>query len=225
MSKYALPLSAYTLEELRLYLEDTEMLPSRAILKEDIPGRFAILADEGITNLADLIRRIKTKDKRAAFSEKTGLPTDYLNILRREAEGWVPKPVYFRDIPGVNPGHVEKLATAGIKSCRALFDAAHTPGQRSALAAEADIPHNDLLELLRLADLARVKGMGPGFVRLFFTAGVDSIETLAEEDPDDLFKRLYEAKAALDTHHVVPGMPDVRNYIRQARRLAKAIQW
>jgi hypothetical protein len=85
------------------------------------------------------------------------------------------------------------------------------------------VPLDALTELVRLSDLARVKGMGPGFIRLFYTAGVDSIETLSAEDAEDLFTRLYEAKAQLETHHVVPGMPDVVNYIRQAGKLAKVI--
>jgi hypothetical protein len=199
------------------------MLPGRTILQEEIAGRFAALEAMGIGNLKELVSALSTKEKIRRFSEASGLPVPYLVILGRQARSYVPKLVYFREIPGVDPEQVGRLSAAGIKHSKHLFDRGATPADRVALAEETGIPAGDLQELVSLADLARVGGMGPVFVRLFYEAGVDSLATLAGWAPEALFERLHAANRERGLSHVVPSLKDVTNYVEKARELPKVI--
>jgi hypothetical protein len=222
-SQYHLSLEGFSLERFRSDLESTEMLPGRTILQEDIPGRFAALEAMGIGNLKDLVAALSTKKKLRRFSEASGLPVEYLVILGRQARSYVPKLVYFRDIPGVDPEQVRRLSEVGIQHSKHLFDRGATLEDRAALAEETGIPAGDLLELVSLSDLARVGGMGPVFVRLFYESGVDSLATLAGWSPEVLFGRLHAVNRERSLSHVVPSLKDVTNYVEKARELPKVI--
>jgi hypothetical protein len=222
-SQYHLGLETISLDRFRSDLESTEMLPGRTILQEEIAGRFAALEAMGISNLKELVGALSTKEKIRRFSEASGLPVEYLVILGRQARSYVPKLVYFRDIPGVDPEQVRQLAAAGIKHSKHLFGRGATPADRAELAKETGIPAADLQELVSLSDLARVGGMGPVFVRLFYESGVDSLATLAGWAPEALFERLHAVNRERQLSHVVPSLKDVTNYVEKAQELPKVI--
>jgi hypothetical protein len=222
-SQYHLSLEGFSLDRFRSDLESTEMLPGRTILQEEIDGRFAALEAMEIDNLKDLVSALSTKKKIREFSEASGLPVEYLVILGRQARSYVPKLVYLRDIPGVDPEQVRRLSEVGIKHSKHLFDRGATPEDRAALAQETGLLAGDLLELVSLSDLARVGGMGPVFVRLFYESGVDSLATLAGWAPEALFERLHAVNRERGLSHVVPSLKDVTNYVEKARELPKVI--
>jgi predicted flap endonuclease-1-like 5' DNA nuclease len=222
---YYLDLEAFSLERLRRRFETEEMLPGRQILKEDTEERFAVLADQGLSNLSQLISALKTRKKTEAFAAKSGLPLDYLIILRREALSYMPKFVYFRDIPGVDPEVVDRLAAAGILHSKHLFDRGRTREQRAALGEATGLPAETLLEMVKLADLARLLGLGPAFVRLLYEAGADTIENLSQWDPVELDQAARAANREKRITRVVPGMHDLSSYVAKAGELAKAVEY
>ncbi|MDY7079608.1 MAG: DUF4332 domain-containing protein, partial [Chloroflexota bacterium] len=109
---YHVDLEQFSLEEFKHILETGRLLPSEKILGEKISERFATLEAMGITNLQDLVGRIKSKKKLEQFAQESGLPQDYLTILRRRVGVYTPKPVPLAKFPGVDPEHVEWLASA-----------------------------------------------------------------------------------------------------------------
>lgn len=222
---YYLDLEAFSLEKFRRILETTEMMPGRLVLQQDIPERFARLEAMGIENLQELILTLSTAKKREAFSRESGLPLDYLVILRRQAKSYLPKPVYFREIPGLLPEHIEKLAAVGISHSKHLFERAQTRAARRELSRLADIPKEALLELVGMADLSRILGVGPAFVRLFYEAGVDNLETLARCSPEALFERLHAVNQEKGYTKVVPSLKDVRHSVEYAKNLPKVVEY
>ncbi len=74
--QYHVDLEQFSLERFRHILETGKVLPSRKILKEKIPERFAILESMGIRNLKELIGALSTKKKVERFSQESGLPQD-----------------------------------------------------------------------------------------------------------------------------------------------------
>lgn len=223
--RYYLDLEALPLSTLRLRLERGEVLPGRIILLEDIAERFATLGTMGIHTMQDLVDALKTKARIGSFAQRSGLPRDYLVILGREARSYIPKLVNLRDIPGVQAEHVESLAALGILHSRHLFGRGRTPGDRAALAASAGVPPESLLELVKLSDLARVGGLGPAYVRLFYEAGAETIEVLSQQDPQALWERAHEVNRELGLTRVVPGLHDVVHYVDTAKALAKVIEY
>ena len=98
-------LSAY----LRILKRDS-LLPGRRMLLEDIQERFQRMADAGVDNLSTLKRRFATPEKLSAFAVQTGIPNEYLTLLKRQMGSLVIKSVPLPDFPGMAGETVEKLA-------------------------------------------------------------------------------------------------------------------
>ena len=81
-SGYHIDLSKITLDDLEKSLSTGIVLPSRQILKDDIKQRFDVLRSFGILDLETLLNDMKTKEKVKYLSQRTGLPVEYLTILR-----------------------------------------------------------------------------------------------------------------------------------------------
>jgi len=214
-----------SLERFKHALETSEILPSRKILKQNIGENFRILAGLGIRNVKDLIGALRTKEKIEALSQKSGLPRDYLAILGRQARSYIPKPVYFRDIPGVDSEYVEKLASVGIKTTKHLFERGQFKAQRMELSRTTDIPTSYLLELTKLSDIARIGGLGPVFVRLFYETGAGTLKELSERTAEELSERLHAVNKAGGFSKVIPSPKDITSYIETAKELPKVIEY
>jgi len=224
-SQYHVDLEGFSLEKFRRNLESGEVLPGRKVLKEKIPERFQVLKAMGITNLKELMEALKTKKRLEKFAQESGLSQDYLVILRREANSHAPNPVNLRAIPGVAPKHVEKLAAVGIKHTKHLFDRAKSGSDRAELSGLADVPESDLLELLKLSDLARVSGVGPVFARLLYEAGAHSLAELVRCAPDELCERVNAINQEKGYTQVTISLRDIVYCVEIARELPKVIEY
>ena len=222
---YYIDLEQFSLEYFRRILETRDLQPGRMILKEQLAERFQILESMGISNLKELEAVLKTKKRVEKFAQESGLPNDYLVILRREVSSYAPKPFNLEKIPGVNPEYVERLAASGIKHTRHLFERAKFKDDRAELSRLTDVPDNDLLELVRLSDLARIWGVGPVFARLLYEAGVDTIEEFLKCSPEELSETLH---AINNEKHYTPIMPtakDIGYCVELAKHLPRVVEY
>ena len=217
---YGINLEQFSLEQFRRMLETKDIAPSRKILLEEMDERFATLGSMGIENLAELEAALRSKAKQEAFARESGLSLDYLVILRREVNSYVSKPFNLNKIPGVNPEHVEKLATVGVKHTKHLFERAMSPADRAELAEEVGVPGDALLELVKLSDLARIVGVGPVAVRLLYDVGVDTPETFLAHSVDDLLEKVRVVKEGASL-----TAKDIEYCLETARHLPKAIEY
>ena len=189
--QYHINLEQYSLQKFKSNLQSRDMIPSRVILKDDLDERFQILVDCGITNHKELIYALKTKSKIEQFAEDTGLSTEYLTILNREAKSYLSNPVRLDKYPGLSGNYVEKLEENGIKNSRHLFNAAKDMNDRVEIAKNTDIPIEILDELIGLSDLSRIYGVGPVFARMIYDLGIKSVSEFTEHTAED-FVRIYE---------------------------------
>ncbi len=84
---YSPDLSVLAIQDYRDMLKHKDLLPGRRLLLEGLDGHFASIADRGIADVAALQRALSTPKKRAAFAATTGIPDEYLVLLRREIGG------------------------------------------------------------------------------------------------------------------------------------------
>ena len=222
---YYTDLEQFSLESFKRLLETKELSPGRRILKEDIPKRFEILASMGINNVKELTDLLKSKERAVRFAQDSGLPLDYVVILRREANSYLPKPVNLRDIPGVNPAHIERLAGVGIKNSKHLFERGKNVRDRAELSRQIDVPGIVLLELVGLSDLVRISGVGPVFARIIFEAGIDTLEKLSNSSAGALFAELVDINDDRGYTKAKFTVKDVRYCISAAKELPKAIEY
>jgi transcriptional regulator with XRE-family HTH domain len=224
-NQYYMNIKNFSLDKFKQILKTEEMLPARQILKDDIEERFEVLFSMGVHNLGDLIDALKTRQKVEDFAQRSGLSREYLIILRREARSFKPKVVPLREILGVDEENVDKLASAGIIHSKHLFEHGRTRAEREKLSAASGIPIEKLLELVKLSDLARIRGLGGAFVRLFYEAGADTIEKLSRWNPEELFQAVRGVNAEREITKWVPSLKDVRQYVEMANELAKVIEY
>jgi hypothetical protein len=222
---YHIDLEKFSLEKFRDILITGEVLPGRKILKEKISERFEILESMGIRNVKELIDALKTKAKVERLSQESGVPKDYLVILRREANSYIPKPVNLKDIPGVDSEYIERLAAFGIKHTKHLFERARFKRDRAELSRLVNVPSDALLELVKLSDLARIGGVGPVFARILLDAGIDTLEKLSNSSADEVFERTIAVNKEKGYTKVMATLKDVKLCINTARELPKVIEY
>jgi hypothetical protein len=215
-------LEQFSLAQLRDILETGRLLPSESVLKEDLPERFAALESMGIKNLKDLTGASSTKKKLERFSQESGLPKEYLTVLRRRAGSYTPRPIPLKKLPGIDPEHVERLATLGIKDTKQLYERATTKQDRAELSKMADVPDDAMLELVKLSDLARPPYVGPVFARLMYETGIDTIAEVSQQSPEALYEILTVTNNEKQIYKApIPGGEDLASWLETVRLLPR----
>ena len=130
-------------------------------------------------------------------------------------------PFKLRDFRGVNPVYIQKLASLGLKNAQQMLLAGRTINQRATLAKETGIPEAAILELFKLSDLARLPGVKGILTRLYYDAGVDSIEKIAGWEPEALQRLISEFVEQTGFDGVPPLPKEVSSTVANARRLLK----
>ena len=98
-ASYHIDSSKYTLQEIKDDLLSRDLIPSRQPLKDGLEGNFQILEREGIHTLRDLIAALKKKDMIGELSSRLDISEEYLILLRREANSYLPNPVSLDKFP------------------------------------------------------------------------------------------------------------------------------
>ena len=191
--RYHINPADYTLTYLQENLLSRELIPSREPLKDGLKEKFAILKEMEIETIEDLLDVLKTKVKLELFSKLSGLSNEYLTLLRREVNSYLPNPVPLSKLPGVSAEDISKLSQSGIKNSRHLFERAGSIIGRRELSKSSGISQETLKELVGLSDLARAYGVGPVFARILYDTGIHSIKELKSYSAEEIIK-LYEDK-------------------------------
>ncbi len=192
-SQYYIDPEKYSLDKFQRSLESRDMIPSRQILKDTLKQNFDLLRLSGIKNLSDLLTRLGSKSKIAVFAEKTGIPMDYLTLLRREANSYFPTPVKLSRFIGVDQTTVLRLEAHGITSSKKIFELVANEDQFSNFLNANKLSRSDLSELISLSDLSRLYGVGPAFAGMLYEGGMDSVRTLMKYTGEQI-RSLYEEK-------------------------------
>jgi predicted flap endonuclease-1-like 5' DNA nuclease len=129
------------------------------------------------------------------------------------------------DIEGVGEKYAEKLKTAGIGSIEALLEKGAKPADRKALAEAAGVSEHLILEWVNRVDLARVKGVGSEYADLLEASGVDTVPELSKRVPENLLKKMTEVNEAKKLVRKMPVLSQVSDWVEQAKKLPRVIQY
>lgn len=134
-------------------------------------------------------------------------------------------PFPLKDFSGVDASTLERLATLGIKNTKQMLEAGQTPQRRQSLSEKTGVPPEMILKLVKLSDLARIPGVKDIRARLYYEAGVDTVEKLAFWEPEALRAMIvaFVAKTGFDG---VPTLPKEAGFtVLSARKLPKFVQY
>jgi predicted flap endonuclease-1-like 5' DNA nuclease len=128
-------------------------------------------------------------------------------------------------IEGIGPRFAQALKDQGVGSVEALLDAGRTQVSRTKLAAATGIADDRLLRFVNHADLMRIKGVGCEYAELLEAAGVDTVAELAQRNADRLRARLVAVNEETALVRALPAASRVRDWVAQARTLARVVEY
>ena len=126
---------------------------------------------------------------------------------------------------GVEPKDLGRLSAAGIHTSDQMLEAGKTPRDRQALAAATGIPQEVILEFVKLSDLARIRGVKGTRARLYYDAGIETVEQIAGLDPDQLRATVVEFVERTDFDGVATLPAEARFTVAEARKLPRLIEY
>jgi predicted flap endonuclease-1-like 5' DNA nuclease len=129
------------------------------------------------------------------------------------------------DVEGIGIEYAKKLKAAGISTTDGLLKAGSTPKGREALASKSGVSEKLILEWVNHADLYRIKGVGSEYSDLLEEAGVDTVPELAQRKPENLLEKIVEANTAKKLVRKLPALKQVENWVEQAKKLPRVINY
>jgi predicted flap endonuclease-1-like 5' DNA nuclease len=125
------------------------------------------------------------------------------------------------EIEGIGAVYGPKLQAVGIKTVADLLEKGQTPKGRKELSEAAGLDSTLILKWVNMADLFRVKGIGPEYSELLEKAGVDTVKELRHRVPENLHAKLAEVNAAAEQPlvRVLPSLKAVQAWIEEAKQL------
>jgi len=184
-------------------------------------------------SLADLQTFIDAANKRQktlllglagvfAFQGKENLETGAMEMRRAMLNKEI-KSMRLQDFLGVDQALVASLAEKGMRNAHQLLKACQTHETRQMLAKEIDVPYKDLLDLVKMADLSRIRGVKAVRTRLYLESGFDTLDKLAAQDPMALRCALvkYVDESGFDG---IPTLPKECEFtVKMAKKLDRCV--
>ncbi|MFN2292201.1 MAG: DUF4332 domain-containing protein [Anaerolineae bacterium] len=135
------------------------------------------------------------------------------------------RPFAIRGFRGVSDEHAERLAGAGIRNVAQMLKAGQTPARRQALADRTGIPLSNILEMVKLSDLARIPGVKGVRARLYHDAGVDTVEKMATWEPEALRRMIVEFVDRTGFDGIPTLLAEARFTVKKAKDLPKIVDY
>jgi hypothetical protein len=134
-------------------------------------------------------------------------------------------PFKLKDFIGVDTDQIARLEAIRVKNTTQMLSAGRTAEKRAELVFKAGIPLESVIELVKLSDLARLPGVKGIRARLYYDAGVDSVEKLASWEPEALLAVTSEFVKTTGFPGIAPLPKEVSSTIANARKLPKVVEW
>ena len=128
-------------------------------------------------------------------------------------------------VEGLGPAYQEKLNAIGIFTTEDYIKRCATKKGRVAVAEESGISEKLILTWANHIDLFRIKGVREQFAELLEAAGVDTVVELAQRNPENLYEKLKETNAEKRLVRRLPGPKQVEDWIAQAAKLPRLLEY
>ena len=201
------------------YLNDVKKISIEKVQKQD---------------LLDFFEYLKGKETSSTINRFTFAMTNYFKAANNqelykaagELNGQLSIEQYkLKDFLGVNKETIDKLANQKIRTANQMIEQGKTIQSRKQLSTETGISEEEILELVKLSNLARIGGLKSKRARLYYESGFDTIEKIAESTPDEIVKlqEKYVAESNFDGRASV--LSEAEYSITLANYLPKIIEY
>ena len=126
-------------------------------------------------------------------------------------------------IEGIGPAFGKKLAAADITTTDHLLAHCATAKGRQAVAAKTGLGEPQLLKWANMADLMRIRGIGPEYAELLEAAGVDTVKELRTRKAENLTAKMEEVNAQKKLTRNTPASSIVDGWVTEAKGMEPKI--
>ena len=192
------------------------------------------LNEAGFEELESFVAWIESEPKASAKGHLWGLRYYYeytSNQAMRDLAGELRqqrikrKPFALKGFRGINSEYVAKLAAVGIANVEQMREAGRTPDSRQELSEKTGVHLEAIVEFVKLSDLARIPGLKSIRARLYYDAGVDTVERLAERDPIELRAMLIAYVERTGFDGIAPLPKEAQGAVAQAKKLPQVVEY
>lgn len=134
------------------------------------------------------------------------------------------KPFKIKEFRGLDPAHVKKLEDVGIRDVVQMLEAGSTDKKRRDISKKTGVPSDSILEIVKLADLARVPGIKGVRTRLYYDAGIDTLDKLADSESKELRKLLVDFVESTGFDGIAALPKEIEYSIAKAKKLPRILQ-
>ncbi len=213
---YYIDAEKISLDELQKRIEETDLVPSRRSLLENIIGNFKVLKNNGYVTFADLRRDLKNSKNIPSVSNKTGISSEYLTLLRREIESYFPKVFPVKAFNWFHQEDIEKLEKQGYKNSVLLFEALSSSQEKEKISTELGINIKVIDEISCLVNLTRIQWTSPLAAKMLISAGYNDVNSVAEANADKLCDELDRVNKENKFFKGKIGLRDIKRLIKAA---------
>jgi len=130
-----------------------------------------------------------------------------------------------QDIEGIGPAFGEKLSGAGVTDTDGLLEKGGTRKGRKELAGASGLSEKQILKFVNMADLFRIKGVGPEYAELLECAGVDTVKELATRKAENLTAKMLEVNDEKKLTRQPPSESAVTGWVAEAKDLPRKVEY
>ena len=130
-----------------------------------------------------------------------------------------------KDFIEVKKTYIKALAKEGIKTAKDMLYAGLDKQKRKELSRNTGIPLEDVLELVKLSDQARIGGHKKVRARLYHEAGFDTIDKMAACDPIEMRQRLADFIKKTGFKGIPPTPGEAQNTVAMAKYIKRLVQY
>jgi len=221
---YYKDLSKLSIEQYKEKLKSANLIPSWKILLENIDLWFKYLEKQKINNVEELAQVLKTKTKVQKFSEITGIPVDYLTILRREINSHKPSPRKLKDFTTIKDSTKQKLEEIGIKNTEQLYTNIITIESRNTLKIKTNLSDEEVIKIAKLTDLCRLRYVNHTFATVLIHTKFDTIENIQNANSQEVYEAVIEANKDNRFYKGKIGVKDMKFLVDDSQDLVIEIE-
>lgn len=222
---YYVDLSSITIDEYMEKLKTKTLIPSQKILKDSLEERLNYLKSLGISNVFDLEKTLKKKEKLLELAQAPCLSEEYLTVMLREIKGRQPKPRKLTDFTHIPEDALSKLLDIGIKTTAHLYDEVLTKENRKAFSEKTTIHPSTILELAQLTNLTRIQWVNTTFARVLYEAGYDTIEKVSSANHEVLYKEIKKLNEERNLYKGNIGLNDMKICVEAANEVKQEMEY
>jgi hypothetical protein len=130
-----------------------------------------------------------------------------------------------KDFMGVEEAYVLKLAELGIANVNQMIEAGKSAAMREQLASDTGIPLDVILEYVKLADLTRIGALRRVRARLYYDAGFDTIDKIAQADPVNLREHFLAFVKDTGFDGIAPLPKELCNAVASAKQIERLVEY